>query len=99
MIVIDWRIDQMECNQAGLVTRVYWRAVGKDGDLVATVANAFDVPVGFADTTPYDQLTIEQVLGWVKDDLGTEGVQGVEDTLASDLAEQMERVVVPPPRR
>jgi hypothetical protein len=41
------------------------------------------------DFTPYDELTKEQVVGWVKDALGEEQVTSVEESLANQIQKKL----------
>lgn len=61
---IQWTVEQMERNTAdNFVTTAHWRCTARDGDFSGSVYGS----CGFSGdlTTPYDQLTQEQVLGWV----------------------------------
>jgi hypothetical protein len=47
--------------------------------------------------TPYNQLTQEQVIGWVKDSLGEEQVTELEANVATQIQNQKTPPVVTPP--
>ena len=66
MTTITWKITDMLRSAAdGLVTRVGWKAVASDAGIEVPMRGAIDVNQG--DTfTPFEQLTEEQVLAWVK---------------------------------
>lgn len=77
------------------VWEVVWQCLVTVGENTAgTIANIVIDPespsVGY---TPYDQLTEDQVVGWVKDALGPTKVAQVE----SSLAAQAQSVVLPLP--
>jgi hypothetical protein len=40
--------------------------------------------------TPYDELTKEQVVGWVKNALGEEQVTSVEESLANQIQQKLD---------
>lgn len=59
-----WKIVQLDRKTAdGFVTTAHWTVTATDGDFSASAYGS----VGFSGelTTPYDDLTEEQVLGWV----------------------------------
>jgi hypothetical protein len=80
-----WSITQLYRELSdGLVTNVHWRCVVTDGEQSASTSGS----VGFerGDTfTPYEELTEEQVLGWVKPQLE---VADIETGLQSHLDAQ-----------
>ena len=64
MITYNWQIVQLDRKTAdGFVTTAHWTVTATDGDFSA---NAYG-SVGFSGdlVTPYENLTQEQVLGWV----------------------------------
>jgi hypothetical protein len=61
---MNWSIQQLDRKTAdGFVTTAHWTCTATDGDFSA---NAYG-SVGFSGdlVTPYENLTQEQVLGWV----------------------------------
>jgi hypothetical protein len=72
---ITWIISQLDRQTSdGLVTAAHWRANAVDGDYSATSYGS----VGFerGDTfIPYDNLTQEEVIGWVKDKLNASEIE------------------------
>lgn len=61
---INWTIQQLDHKtKDGFVTTAHWRCDAKDGEFSDGVYGS----VGFSGnlTTPYEDLTKEQVLGWV----------------------------------
>ena len=61
---ITWNISQLDRRTAdGFVTTAHWQCTGTDGEHSASVyaSCGFDGDL----ETPYDNLTQEQVLGWV----------------------------------
>ena len=68
---IKWNISQLDClpqsaEGADYVVTAHWQCNGVDGDYSGSVyaTCSFAVVQGEA-FTPYDQLTQDQVLGWV----------------------------------
>ena len=71
---INWTIEQLERKTAdGFVTTAHWRCTAQDGDFSGTVYGS----CGFSGdlNTPYDQLTQEQVLGWVWESVNKEDTE------------------------
>ena len=78
-----WKIVQLDRKTAdGFVTTAHWTVTATDGDFSASAYGS----VGFSGelTTPYADLTEEQVLGWV-------WASGVDkDATEASLAAQIE---------
>ena len=67
----EWTVGQLERNLAdGGVIVAHWRCTASDGDYSASSYGTagFTYDPSSPDFTPYDQLTEEQVLGWVWND-------------------------------
>jgi hypothetical protein len=83
-----WHIDAVNYRESnGLMIEAIWRVVGTEGtDEVSGHGSVFlegkpDEP-GFI---PYEDLTEQIVLGWVKEDLGAEKVSEIEGGLVARL--------------
>ena len=88
---IEWNIAQLERHLAdGAVYTAHWTvSLEEEGESASAYGS-----VGFsdpdpADFTPYDELTKEQVVGWVKDALGEEQVTSVEESLENQIQEKL----------
>ena len=70
MSTITWTIEQLDRQLSdGLVTTAHWRCTAVDGDYSTTSYGSVGLERG--DTfVEYNNLTQEQVIGWVKDKLG-----------------------------
>jgi hypothetical protein len=71
MTTFTWTVSQLDCypqydNQTDVVFTVHWTCSGTDGTYNGSVYSTCGVTYE-ADTpyTPYDQLTQNQVLGWI----------------------------------
>jgi hypothetical protein len=71
MTTFTWTVSQLDCypqydNQTDVVFVVHWQLTGTDGTHTGSVYSTCGVTYK-ADTpfTPYDQLTKNQVLGWI----------------------------------
>lgn len=93
----QWIVEQLTAyptlaDKTNVVFSIAWRLNGSDGpdeNAPSFHATAYgSVAVNFdpdAPYTPYDQLTQEQVLSWVKDALGTEQVSAYETSIDAQL--------------
>ncbi len=98
---ITWLVGQLDCvpqtaEGADFVVTVHWSCNGVDGDYVGSVYStcSFSVVQGEA-FTPYDQLTQDQVLGWV----WANGVDkaATEAAVEQQIANQINPPIVSPP--
>lgn len=104
-ITMTWAVTQMDCypkadNQTDVVFTVHWTCSGSqtvngqtyNGSVYATCS--LPAPTG-ADFTPYDQLTEQQVLGWI----WANGVDkfSAESAVATQIQNQINPPVVTPP--
>jgi hypothetical protein len=88
----EWDIATLERHlDDGAVYTAHWTVNLEDQGESAGAYGS----VGFSDPdpdafTPYDQLTKEQVVGWVKDALGEEQVTSVEESLANQIQQKLD---------
>ena len=96
-IEYDWSISQLERDAAtGGVTRVHWRCVGDDEVNRDSYGKSSDLSPDpeSPDFIPYENLTFEDVIGWVQNTpwiSGDETVtmkEGVEAFITRDLTEK-----------
>jgi hypothetical protein len=86
-----WSINEMETypkidNLDNFVAFVEWQLTGDDGKNTSFTKAVFGYkPQDVTGFTPYNELTQEQVLGWVKDRLGAEGVAHFESVVQQQL--------------
>ena len=87
----EWNIAQLERHLSdGAVYTAHWTVNLQDQGESAGAYGS----IGFSDPdptnfTPYDQLTQEQVIGWVKDTLGEEQVTSIETGLATQIEQKL----------
>ena len=85
-----FKITQMDRLTAdGFVVTVHWTASQVDGEYTASTYST----VSFTEQPgqsliPYEDLTEAQVIQWVKDSLGSEGVAAIDTALANNIADQ-----------
>jgi hypothetical protein len=95
-----WTVISMDCypqegGNIDVVCRVNWECTGTDGRYSGRVYGTGVVPAPSGTFTPYDQLTQNQVLGWI----WANGVDKVanEALVASQIQNQINPPVVTPP--
>lgn len=72
----EWNILNLERKaDNGFVVTVHYTVSAVDGEVTASTYGTVGYTQEEGDFTPYDSLTKEQVIGWVKDSLGEETVQ------------------------
>jgi len=88
-MAVTWTISTLERNTDNGVVVAHWRASDVDGDHSgSSYGTCGFTPDASADGyVAYDNLTEENVIGWVKDSMGEEAVTGVEDSIAAQIAE------------
>ena len=82
----NWKIVSLERKSAdGFVTTAHWTCSDVDGEFSGSTYGS----IGFDGelVTPYDQLTEEVVIGWVKAAMGEETVAAHEAAVAAQIAQ------------
>ena len=99
-----WKIKSLqtvdEVNETDFVTTILYRVnctEEVDGkEYRASSAGSIVIePKEEEGFVPYANLTEEEVVGWVKSSLGTEGVESIEKSLASQVDNKINPPVVP----
>lgn len=86
----NWSIQQLErYANNGVVYVAYWQlnVTDESGNASATGSIGFQAPKQ-KDFIPFENLTEEIVIGWVKDRLGQEQITGLENGLLVAIAEK-----------
>jgi hypothetical protein len=87
-----WAIANLERHtDSGIVYTAHWTV---SATTEATSAGAYgsiglEAPAEGDEVIPYEELTQEIVVGWVRDKLGEEQVASTEAALAAQIAEQL----------
>ena len=82
---VTWKISSLDRNTAdGFVTTAHWTCSDVDGDFSGSVYGSVGLTGEL--TTPYEQLTEAQVIGWVKEAIGAETVAAHEANVAAQIA-------------
>ena len=86
-----WKITEIKAyptyeDKTDVVCTVVWQLVATTGEYGSQLQGSIDLPTqNLTPFTPYDQLTQEQVLGWVKDIMGPDQVAQYENGALADL--------------
>ena len=100
MTTITWKIDALDCKpQDGELTDVvvtaHWRCIGTQDTYSESVYGTASFPAPNSSFTPYADLTLNQVLGWV----WANGVDkdAIEAAVQSQINNQINPPIVNPP--
>lgn len=89
MTIFKWHIDSMSTLQEpdpNYVVNVAWTLVGdQDGTTASISGTTIFAANQESNFIPYDELTEEQVIGWVKSDLGESGVHSYEGCVQGQI--------------
>lgn len=84
-----WSVVQMDRKtDDGFVITVHYTVTATDGEYTASTYGTVGYTQEEGSYTPYEELTQEQVVGWVQDSLG-------KDTVEESLAAQIEALKNP----
>ena len=86
--VYTWKVNNLytvDTPEPGFVCNVLWTLSGTDGQYSASVDGGTSFIVQEGTFTPYDQLTETQVIGWVQDALGADGVANYESNVQGQI--------------
>jgi hypothetical protein len=108
MTTITWNIEQMSCypqeeGQTDVVISVAWRVNGVDDTsgtpLYATVYGSQSIApyTEGAPFTPYADLQLAQVIGWVQNAMGESQVAAINANIEQQIENQVNPPVVNPP--
>ena len=70
----------------GFVTTVHWSSIKTSGEHTASQYGTESFEATESSFVPFDQLTQEMVIGWLKNRWGTEGLTAKEAALDAQLA-------------
>lgn len=104
---ITWRVGTLECypeyqHNTDVVFTVHWDCLGSETVSGSTYNGRTYGSTGVtyhsgSDFTPYEQLTQEQVLGWVWDAIGSDSKQNYESAVQTQINNQINPPIVTPP--
>jgi hypothetical protein len=82
----------LDTPEPGFVVNVLWTLTGVDGQYTASIGGNSQFTVQEGTFTPYDQLTQAQVIGWVQNSLGADGIANFE----ANVQGQINSMITPP---
>jgi hypothetical protein len=88
---MQWKIESLECKpnldgEQDFVVTAHWRLVGSyDGHYASVYGSVSFKPDVNAPFIPYNQLTSEQVIGWVQAVLGNEQIARLTESVSKEL--------------
>ncbi len=100
-ITYNWNFNPLDCypteeGYSDVVFNVHWQLYASTGSYFASSIGTQAVgPLGTGSFTPYEDLTKDQVQGWVIDAMNAVNTGSVENLYAS-LAQQIENQINPP---
>lgn len=100
----SWVLSQLDCypeheGRENVVFAVHWRRQATDGKgHVADIygVEAVNLPPS-ASFTPFDELTKEQVIGWIESCITVERIADIDAALARKIDAQINPPIVAPP--
>lgn len=98
MKVVAWSIDQLERRpEDGAVIVAHWRLKVSEDEVFAQAIGLqkFTPNPNDPNFVPFESLTEEQVVGWVKDEMGDGHVAALEAKVSSDVDDQKVPAVIP----
>ena len=102
-VTYTWNVVRMDCypeldGETDVVFTVHWTLAGEEAGFSGGVYGSVGVTIDpDAPFTPYADLTLAQVTGWVQDALGAEQVASYEANVAQQINDQVVPPVVTPP--
>lgn len=96
--VYTWKINTLytvDTPEPGFVSNVLWTLSGVDGQYSASVDGGTSFSEQDGPFVPYDDLTEDEVIGWVQAALGPDGVAGYEANVQGQI-NTMANPPVPP---
>lgn len=101
-VTYTWDIVQLETypsldGKVDALCTVHWKLAGQEGNVLVELAGATGLNQTSTeeDFVPYEDLTKNTVIQWVKDTLGESGVKEIEDAVAGEVQRRAAPKVVP----
>lgn len=88
MIEYTWKIEQCEYNaQTGAIENVHWRLNAVDGDYTDSIygSQSLNANPNSESFIPYPEVTEQQIIDWVKNELGSERVTEIESIVMAQI--------------
>jgi hypothetical protein len=100
MINYTWKIKNLWTKTVGeqqdYVVIAAYDVTGVDGEFTSSLSNTAQFSTSSVGSfVPYSELTEEIVLGWIKAELGENGVHSIESCIAGQIESEKNPPVVP----
>jgi len=100
MINYTWKIKNLWTKTVGgqqdYVVIAAYDVTGVDGEFTSSLSNTAQFSTSSVSSfVPYSELTEEIVLGWIKAELGENGVHSIESCIAGQIESEKNPPVVP----
>ncbi|NBS71076.1 hypothetical protein EBT31_19540 [bacterium] len=79
-----WTLPQVD-GETDVVVNAAYNVVGTDGEYTASLDNTQQFTYTGGAFTPFDQLTQDQVIGWIQAALGENGIISVEACIQGQI--------------
>ena len=97
-----WKIEAIECNitdpeYSDIIQTVHWRLNADDGQYSSTVYGSISLPFdknNITQYTKYEDTTHEQIIEWVKTEMGQQIVQEYEIIVENQIKSQKSPVSI-----
>ena len=98
MTTIVWTVDKLvtlpqEAGQDDVVVNAGYTVTGTNGAVVVALRNLQQFTYTGGSFTPFDQLTQDQVVGWIQTALTPDGVNGICVSIQTSI----DNIITPPP--
>jgi len=95
MATFEWNVSAMDCypqadGETDVVFNVHWTCSGTDGTYTGSVYSTCAVPAPSGSFIPYQDLTQDEVLGWI----WSNGVD--QDATEAAVQQQIDNQINPP---
>jgi hypothetical protein len=103
MTTYTWTITRLDCyaeaeGQPDVVFVAWWTLLGSNGFYEGVVSGTQGLIYnGFTPFTPYEDLTEQQVIDWVKNAMGENLIAQYEYEIESQIASESRPIVITPP--
>jgi hypothetical protein len=99
---MEWKVVSLECypeheGQENVVTTAHWTLTTIDGEYVGSAYGSASFTLDpEAEFIPFADLTETTIIGWVKNHIGEEQVEVLENSVTKQIEEQKNPPIVKP---
>ena len=101
MTTYTWTVNQMftlDTPDPGFVVRVFWTLTGTDNGVSAALTGVSEFAQPGDPFTPYDQLTQDQVIGWVQASISPQEQANMEISINANIQSRLNPPPTPEPQ-